>query len=104
MMRALFADRMKLMWFLCVDVDGGGWWGGGGLSNANEADVMENYASATEVRIRLYRNRKQERLGTLTSQIKISILCHWSSLLGSDRLGAVRKSPQVFGCVQPARN
>ena len=101
MMRALFADRMKLMWFLCVDVDGGG---RGGLSNANEADVMENYASATEVRIRLYRNRKQERLGTLTSQIKISILCHWSSLLGSDRLGAVRKSPQVFGCVQPARN
>ena len=94
---------MKLkMWFLCVDVDGGG--RGVELSNANEADVMENYAGATEVRIRLYRNRKQERLGTLTSQIKISILCHWSSLLGSDRLGAVRKSPQVFGCVQPARN
>ena len=76
----------------------------GGLSNANEADVMENYAGAREVRIRLYRNRKQERLGTLTSQIKISILCHWSSLRGSHRLSGVRKSPQVFGYVPPARN
>ena len=29
---------------------------------------------------------------------------HWSSLLGSHRLSGVRKSPQVFGYVPPARN